>query len=155
MASIAGFESADKIKEIEAEDPNLYHRNIIGIADPAIWQADGGVSHAEMFERNGVYWNKGDNTRLAGKMQLHYRFAFDSNGYPLFYVFKTCRNFIRTVPMLVYSDVDVEDVNTASEDHIYDECRYVCMANPVGERRKGIGTRDAPCGSVIYKPSAW
>jgi hypothetical protein len=26
--------------------------------------------------------------------------------------------------------VDVEDVDTEGEDHIYDECRYVCMENP-------------------------
>lgn len=131
---------AEGIRRIEEEDPNLRGRRVIGIADPAIWQADGGVSQAEMFERNGVYWDKGDNTRIAGKMQLHYRFAFDDKGYPLFYVFKTCRNFIRTIPMLVYSDIDVEDVNTASEDHIYDECRYVCMANPVASK-KVLGAR--------------
>ena len=26
--------------------------------------------------------------------------------------------------------MDVEDVDTTGEDHIYDECRYVCMENP-------------------------
>ena len=45
-------------------------------------------------------------------------------------MFATCRHFLRTVPALVYSSVDVEDVDTAAEDHIYDELRYVCMENP-------------------------
>ena len=48
----------------------------------------------------------------------------------MLYVFSTCKHFIRTLPSLVYSQVDVEDVDTDGEDHIYDECRYVCMENP-------------------------
>ena len=48
----------------------------------------------------------------------------------MFYVFNTCKHFIRTLPALVYSQVDVKDVDTEGEDHIYDECRYVCMENP-------------------------
>ena len=82
------------------------------------------------MEGEGIFWDKADNTRLAGKAQLHNRLAFDSHGIPMLYVFSTCKHFIRTVPSLVYSQVDVEDVNTEGEDHIYDECRYVCMANP-------------------------
>ena len=35
------------------------------------------------------------------------------------------------MPALIYDEHKVEDVNTAGEDHIYDECRYFCMANPV------------------------
>lgn len=82
------------------------------------------------MEREGVFWDKADNTRMAGKAQLHNRLAFDRQGIPMLYVFSTCRHFIRTLPALVYSQVDVEDVNTEGEDHIYDECRYVCMENP-------------------------
>jgi hypothetical protein len=82
------------------------------------------------MEREGVYWDKADNTRMAGKAQLHNRLAFDGQGIPMLYVFSTCRHFIRTLPALVYSQVDVEDVDTEGEDHIYDECRYVCMENP-------------------------
>ena len=121
---------AQEIRRIEAEDPNLKGRRIHGIADPAIHQRNGGDSIAELMEKEGVYWDKADNTRIAGKQQLHNRLAFDSQGIPMLYVFSTCRHFIRTVPALVYSQVDVEDVDTDGEDHIYDECRYVCMENP-------------------------
>ena len=123
-------EIARMIRRVEAEDPNLMGRSIRGVADPAIYQRNGGASIGELMEREGVYWDKADNTRLAGKAQLHNRLAFDGQGIPMLYVFSTCRHFIRTVPALVYSQVDVEDVNTEGEDHIYDECRYVCMANP-------------------------
>jgi hypothetical protein len=51
-------------------------------------------------------------------------------------VFNTCRHFIRTVPNLVYSESDVEDINTDGEDHIYDECRYVLMENPISPPKK-------------------
>ena len=105
-------------------------RRIRGVADPAIYQRNGGASIGELMEREGVFWDKADNTRLAGKAQLHNRLAFDGQGIPMFYVFSTCKHFIRTVPSLVYSQVDVEDVDTEGEDHIYDECRYVCMENP-------------------------
>jgi hypothetical protein len=49
----------------------------------------------------------------------------------MFQVFNTCRHFIRTIPSLVYDTSDVEDINTSQEDHIYDECRYVLMENPI------------------------
>lgn len=31
----------------------------------------------------------------------------------------------------MYSETDVEDIDTTQEDHIYDECRYVLMENPM------------------------
>ena len=53
-----------------------------------------------MMEREGVYFEKGKNDRLAGKMQVHYRLAFDENGIPVFYVFDCCKNMIHTLPQL-------------------------------------------------------
>lgn len=127
---------ADSIAEIEHTDPLLKGRNIIGVADPAIWQENGGESIAETMQKHRVYFNKGDHARLPGKMQCHYRLAFDGNGIPMFYVFKTCKHFIRTIPALIYSETDVEDIDTHMEDHIYDEWRYVCMARPIKPREK-------------------
>ena len=123
---------AREIRRIESEDPNLRNRRVHGIADPAIYQKNGGESIGAMMEREGVYWDKADNTRLAGKAQMHRRLAFDDRGIPMLYVFSTCKHFIRTIPALIYSQINVEDVETTGEDHIYDECRYVCMENPLG-----------------------
>ena len=81
-----------------------------------------------------MYFEKADNERIAGKMQVHYRLSFDDDGIPMFYCFDSCVNFIRTVPNLVYDEVHVEDVNTKQEDHIYDEFRYFCMNNPIAPR---------------------
>ena len=57
-----------------------------------------------------LHWTAADNTRLAGKMQLHYRLAFDGEGRPMFQVFRTCKHFVRTIPALVYDESNVEDV---------------------------------------------
>ena len=129
-------EVAREIRRIEGEDPNLKGRHIAGIADPAITQRDGGDSIADIMAKCHVYWDKADNTRLAGKMQYHYRMAFDGNGIPMMYVFDTCKQFIRTIPNLVYDQRHVEDVDTAGEDHIYDEGRYVLMERPISPRER-------------------
>lgn len=122
---------AREIKRIEFEDENLHGKQVFGVADPAIFQKNGGESIGEIMEKSGVYFDRGDNSRIAGKQQIHNRLAFLPDGRPSFYVFSTCRNFIRSFPMLVYDSTDVEDVNSAGEDHIYDEMRYVCMENPM------------------------
>ena len=122
---------ADEIRRIEYEDENLKGRSIHGIADPAIYQKNGGESIGEIMEKKGIYWDKADNSRLAGKQQVHDRLAFDSSGRARLYIFSTCRQFIRTFPCLVYDSRDVEDVDTSMEDHIYDELRYMCMDRPV------------------------
>lgn len=123
---------AQGIKEIE--EKYYKGRRINGIADPSIWDRSRGESIAEMMERVGVYFEKADNARIAGKMQIHYRLGFDEKGIPMLYVFNTCKHFIRTMPNLVYDILDVEDVDTKQEDHIYDECRYMCMSDPIKPR---------------------
>ena len=125
---------AAKIREIEKDDPNLTGRRVRGIADPAIWDSSGGESIADVMERAGVYFEKADHARISGKMQIHNRLAFDENGKAMLYVFQGCRQFIRTMPALVYSAHDVEDVDTSGEDHIYDETRYVAMERKITPR---------------------
>ena len=125
---------AEEIREIEENAPNIKGRSIIGIADPSIFDGSRGRSVAELMEKSGVYWRPGNNSRISGKMQYHYRFAFDEEGVPMLYIFNTCKNFIRTVPSLCYDTLNVEDIDTSAEDHIYDECRYVLMHIPIKVR---------------------
>ncbi len=80
---------------------------------------------------NFIYWQGGDNTRLAGKMQVHNRLAFDGEGRPMLQIFSTCKNCIRTLPALVYDARRPEDIDTQGEDHIYDMLRYVLMERPI------------------------
>lgn len=123
-----------EIKRIETEHPYFKGKEIHGVADPAIWDASRGDSIADTAAKEGIYFSPGDNKRIPGWMQIHYRFAFDSKGYPMMYVFNTCKSFIRTIPTLCYSETIVEDVDTKMEDHIADETRYFCMSQPLKPR---------------------
>ena len=119
------------IYELEHNDPDLKGRNIIGVADPAIWQSQTGVSIADTASQCGVYFEPGDNTRIAGWMQCRYRLQMDEDGRSRFYVTTDCREFIRTIPTLMHDDHNVEDLDTEGEDHIADEWRYVCNRIPI------------------------
>ena len=109
-----------------------------GIADPAIWDQSRGPSVEEQIRSaySGVTFRKGDNTRIAGKMQMHERMKFGEDGKPMMYVFSTCDAFIRTVPALCYDAHNVEDIDTSGEDHVYDETRYFLMSRPIAPRER-------------------
>lgn len=141
---LAPHEVAELIRKYE--DKYEKGRHIIGIADPSIFDESRGSDGciAAILERQGIYFEGGDNERIAGKMQLHHRLSFDERGVPMLYVFKNCLDFIRTVPSITYDLSRPEDINTQGEDHIYDETRYMCMFRPITETRKkekqkGIG----------------
>ena len=121
-----------RISEFEREHPWLKGRKIVdSVADPAIWDSSRGESIAETAARYGIYFTPGDNQRIPGWMQVHYRLQFDDNGYARMYVFNNCKAFIRTMPLMMYSDTHPEDLDTKLEDHCPDEVRYMCMSRPV------------------------
>lgn len=121
----------EEIHKTEMQHPWLKGKTIIGVADPAIWDASRGESVADTAARYGVFFTPGDNERIAGWMQCHYRLQFDEDGYPRMYVFNTCRAFIRTIPLLIYDEHRAEDLDTKMEDHVADEWRYFCMSRPI------------------------
>ncbi len=123
-----------EIHRIESEHRWLKGKKIQGIADPAIWDAETGESLAERAAKHQVYFSPGDHKRIPGWMQVHYRFAFDDNGFPMMYVFSNCKAFIRTIPMLQYDEHKPEDLDTDGEDHVADEVRYFCMSRPIKPR---------------------
>lgn len=121
-----------RIRELENEHPWLKGRKIVdSVADPAIWDCSRGESIAETAARYGIYFTPGDNERIPGWMQVHYRLQFDQNGYARMYVFNNCKAFIRTMPLMMYSETKPEDLDTKLEDHCPDEVRYMCMSRPV------------------------
>lgn len=123
-----------EIHRIETEHPWLQGRTVQGVADPAIWDKSTGESVAETAAKHQVLFAKGDHSRIPGWMQVHYRMQFDANGMAMLYVFENCKAFIRTMPLLQYSQTVPEDLDTAQEDHVADEVRYMCMARPIKPR---------------------
>lgn len=99
-----------------------------GVADPAIFTADGGPSIAETMRKSGTTWRAADNKRIAGWEQIRIRLEGDGDGRPLLYIFDNCVHLIRTLPALQHDDHKPEDVDTDSEDHAPDALRYGCMA---------------------------
>ena len=125
-------EQFKRIVEFEREHPWLKDRKIVdSVADPAIWDSSRGESIAGTAASYGVYFSPGDNARISGWMQVHYRFQFDDNGYPRMYIFNNCKAAIRTIPLMMYSETKPEDLDTKLEDHCPDEIRYMCMSRPI------------------------
>jgi hypothetical protein len=109
-----------------------------GVLDPATFAEDGGPSIASRMMRATefkVMFKRADNSRVAqrgamgGWDQMRARMKGDGER-PMLYVFSTCRDFIRTVPLLQHDADRPEDLDTDAEDHVADEARYGCMSRP-------------------------
>lgn len=122
-----------EIKKTEDTHPWLKGRHINGVADPSIWGkgTGSGISTYETAAQHGVYFDKGDNDRIPGWMQWHYRLQFDDDGYPRMYIFNICRHMIRTIPLQMYDETRVEDLDTSLEEHLEDSGRYFLMSRPI------------------------
>jgi hypothetical protein len=106
------------------------------VADPSIFSSDGGPSIAERMGPICGFWKRADNARvgrngaLGGWDQMRKRIVGDGTT-PMLFVFDTCRDFIRTVPVLQHDPDRAEDLDTNAEDHVADEARYACMSRPL------------------------
>ena len=140
-----------RIAELEREHRWLKGRNIQGVADPAIWDAETGESIAQTAAKHAVYFSPGDHKRLPGWMQVHYRLAFDEEGYPGMYIFSNCADTIRTLPTLQFDPHVPEDLDSRGEDHAADEIRYFCMSRPIAPRQ--VKTAAAAPGFLSPDPA--
>jgi hypothetical protein len=111
----------------------------------------------------GVTFRAADNTRVgpAGAMsgwdQMRARIVGDGER-PMLYVFSTCRDFIRTVPVLQHDPARPEDLDTSAEDHIADETRYACLsralpASPAPTRSQATDAWGRPLAATSWKGS--
>ena len=150
-------EIAEGIKKRE-KDWFQGRRVLPGPADGQIF-GDGtgrGQSHTIAAEMNseGVKWlkaDKGQNSRKNGAQQLRTLLKNadpkdqDGNNIPRekpgLFIFMTCEQFKRTVPGLPRSDKDLDDVDSESEDHVYDEVRYKIYRKKQTSGRKSVRGR--------------
>lgn len=114
-----------------------------GVLDPAAFSEDGGPSIAERMyswsdarrSLQGPMFMRADNKRvprsgaMGGWDVMRQRLTGEA-GRPMLYVFSTCKDFIRTVPMIQHDTSRAEDLDTDAEDHVADEARYACMSRP-------------------------
>ena len=138
-----GAKSADVGLRMEAEDiaKGILAREkgeaiVRAVADTQIFAREGqaygytGPTIAERMASSGVQWGAADKSRRQGWDQLRARLRGDADGNPMIAVFDTCLDTIRTLPVMQHDELDPEDLDTESEDHIADEIRYACMSRP-------------------------
>lgn len=123
-------EVAQGIREREEGDKITY-----AVIDPAAFAQDGGPSIAERMWNEKVSFTPADNKRvgragaLGGWDMMRARIKGE-DGTPRLFVFDTCMDFVRTVPVLQHDHTRAEDLDTESEDHVADEARYACLSRP-------------------------
>ena len=82
----------------------------------------------------------GDPSRTLKLRQFRARIAVerDDDGkvvrLPMLVVYDTCNQFIRTIPNIPTDKLNIEEIDTKSEDHIYDEACHPCMARPLARK---------------------
>ena len=106
------------------------------VLDPAAFAVISGPSIAETMLRNGVVFRRADNSRtsrdkrMGGFDQIRGRLLGDKEGRPMIYFFETCRDLIRTLPMMQHDPNRPEDMDSDGEDHAVDDLRYACLSRP-------------------------
>jgi hypothetical protein len=124
---------ATELLQVEAQGPYRGRVQQDGPADSSIFDAgenDSAASIADTFAKHGVRWSradKGPGSRKQGLEAVRGRLSASKKRPmedPGIFFFSNCRHAIRTIPTLPRDPNNSEDVDTASEDHPYDETRY-------------------------------
>jgi hypothetical protein len=119
-------------RKIKAYDTGNGHKVHPGPADTMIFDTENGTCIADDMGRLGVGWTRADKrpgSRINGWeiMRKRLKNCITGEG-PGLYVFNTCRQFIRTVPVLPRDEMKGDDIDTEAEDHVADETRYRILA---------------------------
>ena len=156
VSKVLATDLADMILEAEADDGTIRY----GVLDSSLWhkRGDTGPSLAEQMIVRGCRWRPSDRSRgsrVAGKNEIHRRLQIDEfTEEPRIVFFNTCTNIISQFPALPLDKNNSEDVDTNSEDHLYDALRYGVMTRPRSNlfdynpetQRTGFQTADATFG---------
>lgn len=89
------------------------------------------TSIADVHAEEGVYWersDKGPGSRINGLNLLRERLQasvdFEDAG---IYIMRNCQATIALLPTIQRDEKNLDDVDSETEDHIYDEIRYRCL----------------------------
>jgi hypothetical protein len=135
----------DIAKGINEREEKMSHPVKPGPADGMIFNAgaiDNTKSIADVMAEYGVRWLEADKTpgsRKTGWQRMREYLSAslpkkDKEGHappmekPGLFIFNTCHQWIRTVPVLPRDKRDADDVDTDAEDHAGDATRYRLMA---------------------------
>lgn len=133
-----GMLPRDAAAEIKARSADMKIRYTV--ADPAMWAEHEGPSIAEHFELAGVPMIEGDRNRKPGWVTVHTWLTETidqgTGPRPKLRIYRpNCPYLIRTLPEMVVSDTDPEDMKTKHvEDHAVDTLRYGLQSRPSASR---------------------
>lgn len=119
---------------IEQIATGIQEREVVGeridysVAGKDVFDIKGGPSFSERFIKRGIVFRKASTSRLQGWDEVRKRLVGQMDA-PMLYVFDTCRDLIRTFPVLQHDDKKQEDM-AKGDDHCLDTCRYICMSRP-------------------------
>jgi hypothetical protein len=103
-----------------------FGRSLSGVIDSAAF-ADIGLgnesgkgSRGFIMNSLGCRWTpsvKGAGSRVHGVHEIHRRLALKDDGFGGLVIFRNCKNLIRTLPQMVFSKTNPEDIDPACEEH--------------------------------------
>ena len=131
VSKVTAVDLADMILDLESDENIRY-----GVLDSSLWhnRGDRGPSLAEQMIQRGCRWRPADRSRgsrVAGKNKIHHLLQVDPySELPGIQIFNTCRGLISQIPALPLDKKNPEDIDTNSEDHLYDALRYGVMTRP-------------------------
>ena len=132
VSKVLATDLADMIIDLEAGDGTIRY----GVLDSSLWhkRGDTGPSLAEQMISRGCRWRPSDRSRgsrVAGKNEIHRRLQVDEfTEEPRLVFFNSCTNVISQLPSIPLDKKNPEDIDTHSEDHLYDALRYGIMSRP-------------------------
>jgi len=133
QAGLTDRKQAKLIKGVELPDEKIGVR----YASPDMWGQknvdDKITTSADEFKAEAVLLTKADNDRLNGKRKIHRALANLPDGDPGLIVLDNCPILIKTMPSLVRSKTNPEDVEKKDGDDPYDSLRYGFTRMPAGE----------------------
>lgn len=133
---VLSSDMAKRVRELSASERIAYT-----VASPDAWQERGmtgsadirGESIAEVFGNAGVPLLRADSARVSGWQRVREYLKPADDGRPRLQIFSSCKNLLRTLPLLVFDERDAEDVSDTCEDHAPEALRYGLMSRPVGK----------------------
>jgi len=123
----------------------MHMRCTPGPADSSIFDEINGDSPAKQQAALGVYWTKADKTPgsrmrrwalMRDRMAASLKPRMEDAG---LFIFNTCPQFVRTIPVLPRDEKKPDDIDTDAEDHIADEAGYRLLKEATGAMTINMG----------------
>ena len=132
------------------------------VAPPDLWSRtkDSGKSVAELFLENGIMFQRGDNNRQNGWMNIKAWLADvkqpDGGEAPRLRIFANCTELIRCLPLLQYDSKNSMDCANEPHDitHSPDSLRYLLQSRPRVAREPDTRTAEEKM-LAAYKEAAF